>query len=247
MRIKLIGCKVFTREMYRLCSVSPNRIEIVWMPTRLHTNPQKELAPALQEMIDRVETGEDAECDAICLGYGLCSMGIVGLHSSRFPLVVPRVHDCITLLLGSRERYQELFDAHSGGIYWYSAGWIEQFKTPGRGYDEQARYMDYVERFGEDNAQYLIETEREWTKNYDCAVLIRWNDIDRSEYADFTRRAAQEGGLDYLEETGSDCLLKKMTDGNWDDDFLIVPPGHRIVYTGDERLIDCVPMDEKKE
>ena len=62
-------------------------------------------------------------------------------------------HDCITLLLGSRDRYSELFDRYSGGTYWYSPGWIEQFKTPGRGYDEQTRYMEYVEKYGEDNAE----------------------------------------------------------------------------------------------
>jgi len=38
--------------------------------------------------------------------------------------VVPRAHDCITLLLGSKERYAKLFGERPG-TYWYSAGWLE--------------------------------------------------------------------------------------------------------------------------
>ena len=76
------------------------------MKAALHKNPQAELRPALQRVIDEVEAGEETY-DAILLGFGLCSMGIVGLHSSKMPLVVPRAHDCITMLLGSRETYQK--------------------------------------------------------------------------------------------------------------------------------------------
>ena len=59
--------------------------------------------------------------DAILIGYALCSNGVVGLTSRRIPLVIPRGHDCITLLLGSKELYRDYFDSHRG-IYWYSSG-----------------------------------------------------------------------------------------------------------------------------
>ena len=169
MKLKLIGCQVFLRELYLLCAHSPHSIQIRWMPTDLHTRPQSDLRPALQAEIDKIEA-EDDPCDAILLGYGLCSMGTVGLQARSLPLIIPRVHDCITLLLGAREKYQELFDRYSGGIYWYSPGWIEQFKTPGRGYDEQTKYMEYVEKYGEENAEYLIEVEKSWIQHYSLAA-----------------------------------------------------------------------------
>ncbi len=237
----LIGCQVFQRELYWLCARAPRPVEIRWMPTSLHTKPQAELRPALQREIDRIEAEED-ECEAILLAYGLCSMGTVGLKSRRIPLIIPRAHDCVTLLLGARERYQELFDRYGGGVYWYSPGWIEQFKEAGRGFDEQAKYMEYVEKYGEENAEYLIEVEKGWTQNYRLAALIVWPQLDMPAFEEVTRRAAERENLEYLRLSGSDCLLKKLIYGQWDDDFLRVEPGQTIAFAPDEALMkaeDC--------
>ena len=238
MKLVMLGCKVFSRELYALCAKSPNIVEIRWMKAALHKNPQADLRPALQRAIDEVEAG-DVKFDAILLGFGLCSMGIVGLHSKKYPLVVPRAHDCVTMLLGSREKYQELFDEHNGGVYWYSAGWLEQMDTPGRGYDEQAKYMDYVEKYGEDNAQYLIEVEKSWVQTYECAALIRYPGLPNDRYAEMTREAAKKMELDYIEAPGDDSILRRLVDGEWDEDFLVTRPGQKIVFTGDEDLIDA--------
>lgn len=234
----MLGCKVFSRELYALCAKTPHAVEIRWMKAALHTNPQSDLRPALQAAIDEIDNG-DEQYDAILLGFGLCSMGIIGLKSKKYPIVVPRAHDCITMLLGSREKYQDLFDEYSGGLYWYSAGWLEQMTTPGRGYDEQAKYMDYVEKYGEDNAQYLIEVEKGWTQAYSCAALIRYPGLDNERYAEMTREAAKKMELEYIEAEGDDTLLRKLVYGEWDDNFLVMEPGKKIVYTGDESIIDA--------
>ena len=34
-------------------------------------------------------------------------------------------------------------------------------------------------------------------------------------------------------------LLRKLVNGEWDDDFLVVPPGWRVVATHDERIIEA--------
>lgn len=236
MKLKLIGCQVFLRELYMLCAQSPHSIQIRWMATDLHTKPQTDLQPALQAEIDKIENETD-ECDAILLGYGLCSMGTVGLKARSIPLVIPRAHDCISLLLGSREKYQEIFDKYNGGVYWYSPGWIEQFKTPGRGYDEQAKYMEYVEKYGEENAEYLIEVEKSWMQNYSCAALIEWPELADTRFDEITRDIAKKEELEYLRVTGENTLIKKLVWGEWDDAFLTVQPGQKIVYSADERLI----------
>lgn len=236
MKLKLIGCQVFLRELYMLCAHSPHSIQIRWMPTELHEQPQKKLRPALQAEIDRIEAESDP-CDAILLGYGLCSMGTAGLTARSIPLIVPRAHDCITMLLGARKRYQEVFDRYNGGVYWYSPGWIEQFKTAGRGYDEQAKYIEYVEKYGEENAEYLIEVEKSWMQHYSCAALIEWPELKDDRFDAFTRKAAADGNLEYLRLTGEDTLLKKLTWGEWDGEFLRVEPGQTIAYSADERLI----------
>ncbi|NLG24276.1 MAG: DUF1638 domain-containing protein [Clostridiales bacterium] len=243
MKYILIGCKVLTRELYLLCARSKNVVEIRWMEAALHEHP-KDLRAAIQREIDRIDQEADTDVDAILLGFGLCSMGIAGLKAGRVPLAAPRAHDCITLLLGSRARYQQLFDEHQGGVYWYSPGWIEQFKTPGRGYGDQEKYMDYVEKYGEDNAQYLIEVERGWTQNYSLAALIKWPAFPEEPYASITRKAAEDSGLQYLRAEGEDTILRKLIEGEWDGDILVLRPGQTLVYAGDERVI-CAKEGEE--
>ena len=62
--------------------------------------------------------------EAILIGYGLCSNGIMGISSNKYKLVIPRAHDCITFLLGSKEKYSKYF-TDMPGTYWYTMSWIE--------------------------------------------------------------------------------------------------------------------------
>ena len=172
MRIAVIACKVLLRELYYLSWNSPHIVEIWPVKQGLHCEPDN-LRRKLQATVDAIEADEDIS-DAICLGYGLCSNGVAGISSQKVPIVIPRGHDCITLLLGSKERYRELFDSHSG-VYWYAPGWIEQSHQPGKERYELL-YRQYVEKYGEDNAEYLMDMEQNWMKIYNWAIYIDWQD-----------------------------------------------------------------------
>ena len=111
MRLKLISCEIFYREMCAAVARSIHLIDITFLPKGLHDIGQEQMLPRLQEAVDAVDA---SRYNAILLGYGLCNLGIVGLTARSIPLVIPRAHDCITLFFGSRRRYQEYFDAHPG-------------------------------------------------------------------------------------------------------------------------------------
>jgi hypothetical protein len=213
------------REAYFCAARSKNVADIVLMPQGLHDEPDK-LRTEVQKALDNVHDIQGRAYDASLLGYGLCSNGIVGL-SAKIPVVVPRGHDCITLLLGSKDRYQEYFDTHRG-VYWYSAGWIESGKQP-----SQERYErtleEYRQKYGEDNAQYLMEVEQDWIRQYNWATFIDWNLTNSDGYRDYTRRCAEFLGWNYDELTGSPTLMQKLVDGRWDEDeFLVIEPGRKI-------------------
>ena len=40
-----------------------------------------------------------ADTETIILGYGLCSMGVVGLKATHSMLIIPRQDDCIAIFL----------------------------------------------------------------------------------------------------------------------------------------------------
>jgi hypothetical protein len=213
------------REAYWCAARSKNVIDIVLMPQGLHDEPDK-LRSEVQKALDTIHDIQGRPYDASLLGYGLCSNGIVGL-SARIPVVVPRGHDCITLLLGSKDRYQNYFDSHRG-VYWYSAGWIESGKQPGKERYEKT-LKEYQEKYGEDNAQYLMEVEQDWIRQYNWATFIDWDFVDSDEYRDYTKRCAEYLGWNYDELNGNPALMQKLVDGQWDDDeFLVVEPGQKI-------------------
>ena len=234
-KYKVIACKVMMREMYHLAAQSKNSIDILWLKQALHNTPDI-LRERVQSAIDDAER-EEEDYDAIILGYCLCSNGIVGLRTKKTPLVIPRGHDCVTMLLGSKERYREIFDSHKGGIYWYSPGWIEQSLQPGRERYEKS-LAEYIEKYGEDNAQYLMEMEQGWMREYNCALYVDWNMTDNAEYVKYTKECADYLGWKYRKEEGSSSLVRDMFEGDWDDErFLVVPPGMTIKPSYDDRVV----------
>ena len=227
MRLKFVTCKVMQREAYLCASRSRNIIDIVQMPQGLHDTPDL-LRSEVQKELDKTADVSGKSYDAVLLGYCLCSNGITGLHSD-IPVVVARGHDCMTLLLGSRHRYQDYFDTHKG-IYWYSIGWIEQCNTfrPGKERFEKI-LSEYTDKYGEDNAQYLMEMEQNWINEYKRATFIDWGLQGTQAAKAYTRECAAFMHWEYDEIKGNPSLMQRLLDGDWDDeDFLVVKPGQTI-------------------
>ena len=213
------------REAYFCAARSRNVVDVVLMQQGLHDEPQK-LRSEVLKALDNTCDIQGRPYDASLLGYGLCSNGVAGL-SAKIPIVVPRGHDCITLLLGSKDRYQEYFDSHRG-VYWYSAGWIESGKQPSRERYEQL-LEQYKEKYGDDNARYLMEVEQSWIGQYNWATYIDWGLANSDEYRDYTKRCAEFLTWSYEELKGSSDLMQRLVDGRWDEEeFLVVKPGQTI-------------------
>ena len=225
MRLQLITCEVMQREAYYCAARPKNVVDVVLMEQGLHDEPDRlrtEVRKALENILDI----QGRQYDASLLGYGLCSNGIVGL-SAKIPIVVPRGHDCITLLLGSKDKYQKYFDSHRG-VYWYSPGWIESDKLPGKERYENT-LKEYQEKYGDDNAQYLMEMEQGWMKQYNWATYIDWDFVNSNEYREYTKRSAEFLNWNYDELKGDPVLMQKFVNGNWDkSEFLVVKPGWKI-------------------
>ena len=213
------------REAYYCAARSKNVVDVVLMEQGLHDEPQRlctEVRKALENTLDI----QGRPYDASLLGYGLCSNGIVGL-SAETPIVVPRGHDCITLLLGSKDKYKEYFDSHRG-VYWYSPGWIESGKQPSKERYEKL-LEEYKEKYGDDNAQYLMEVEQSWMKEYNWATFVDWGLTDSGEYKNYTKRCAEFLHWNYDELKGSADLMQRLIDGDWhENEFLVVKPGQKI-------------------
>ena len=174
-RYLCIACEVLARPLYQIAATSPNTIDIQLVKRSLHDEPNK-MRAKLQKKIDLME---NRNYEAVLLGYGLCGNGTVGLQARGLPLVIPRVHDCIALLLGDPKRYMDEFEKNPG-TYWYSQDFAERadhsgkFSSQGPISDEALakQYDAFLIQYGKENADYLIETLGAWQKRYTRAAFI---------------------------------------------------------------------------
>lgn len=182
----------------------------------LHLRPQ-ELRKSLQEKIDHASQ----QADALLLGYGLCSMAVVGLRASGAHLVIPRVDDCIAIFLGSCNAYKEQAKKEPG-TYYLTKGWMEVGDSPFH------EYQRLVDKFGEAKAERMT---RLMLKNYTRLGFINTGQYQIEHYRQLARQTAEKFSLRFEEIEGSPALVKKLVFGPWDDEFLVVEPGQTIQYT----------------
>ena len=95
-------------------------MDATFLPAGLHDTGAKSMRQRIQQEIDAANV---SDYDNIVLGYALCGMGVAGLKAPAIPLVVPRAHDCITLLMGSREKYHSDYFKANTGVYFRSVAW----------------------------------------------------------------------------------------------------------------------------
>jgi len=242
LRLKLIACEILFREFCAAAARSVNRVDVEFLPKRLHDLGQAGMFARLKGVVEEVD---QSQYDAVLLGYALCSNGIVGLAAGDIPLVVPRAHDCISLFLGSKEQYLEYFQSHPG-VYFKTSGWIERGEGPEQftGDSVQKRnsmnqtYEELAAKYGEDNARFLYEQLSEMTHNYGRLTYIEMGIEPDDRFERYAREEAAELGWDYERLTGDMSLIQDLLDAHWDDErFLVVQPGSQVSASFDERII----------
>lgn len=247
MFLKVIACEIAARELYYAAARSSNLIDLELLTQGYHDTP----GAGREEVQKRIAAAPAGKYDAIVLGYGLCSSILAGLTTAHTPLVIPRAHDCITFFLGSKERYQRCF-AERPGTYYYTSGWLEYSKRRGgkgsvwggaslpagasQGFGNV--YEEWVRKYGEDQAKYLVEEMGRWARAYSHGTLIDFEFARHLKLHEQVRQVCAEKGWQYDEIQGDLGLLEAMLEGRWEESaFLVVRPGQKVVATFDESVI----------
>lgn len=242
MHLKLIACEILYRELCAAVARSVNQVDVEFLPKGLHDIGQAGMSARLGEVLAAVD---ESKYDAVLFGYALCSNGLVGLRARGIPLVIPRAHDCITLFLGSKERYLDYFYSHPG-VYFKTTGWIERgdglHQIPQDSIEHKTgmaqTYEELVAKYGEDNARFLFEQLGNMTRNYSGLTFIEMGIEPDDRFERTARQQAAERGWKYEKVAGDMALVQQLVDGPWDADrFLVVPPGSRVVPSFDDGII----------
>jgi len=209
---RVIACETVIEEMLPFL---PSDVPHEVLDFGLHINPA-ELKKVLQEKIDEASP----KAEVLLLGYGLCSMAVVGLKATTATLVIPRTDDCIAIFLGSCNAYKEQ-SKKEPGTYYLTKGWIEAGDTP----FEEHKLL--IEKYGEEKAERMT---RLMLKNYKRLAFINTGMYEIKRYQEYSRQTAERFNLRYEEIEGSPDLVKKIVFGPWDGEFVVIPPGGTVTY-----------------
>lgn len=232
MHLKLISCNVFQREASWCIARSPHVIDPEYTELGEHARSAG-LRQLIQGKIDAAEASGKSY-DAILLLFGLCGNATAGLQARKTRLIIPRAHDCCTILLGSRAKYAEHFgDAPSTPFS--SAGYLERgsyfLRTTEDGQPGVQigdAYQALVEKFGEEDARY-IWAEMNPDHGNNKAVFIDLPQTSHLGYAEKFAAKAAAAGKESVRLDGDIRLIDQLLLGDWNEkEYLIVPPGSAI-------------------
>jgi N-methylhydantoinase A/oxoprolinase/acetone carboxylase beta subunit len=250
--IAVIACGVLAADLKHLANKLEMNLTFHFLPGGLHSTPDR-LRTELQKTIDSISSCDQTPT-RIVIGYGVCGRGTVGLHARQIPLVIPRVHDCIALFLGSDGKYREQFSAHPG-TYYLSAGWIEEnggqgpktnMGSDGAAHPLYSTYDQLAEAYGTDNADYIRDFMQSWTRNYTRSAYIDTGVGKQKEhYARKAEDMASRFDWDYARLSGThDLLIEALNTTNTTDNILVVPPETTVRYDAIRRRLDTTHPED---
>ena len=238
MYLKFLCCDVYARIACDLVSKSPHIIDLEFIPMLVHMEPRK-LGETLKRKITQSTenpTGIGPVYDALILGFGLCGNAVIGLSCS-VPMIIPRVHDCCTVHLGSKDRFAQVF-GDKLSARWCSTGYYERGKLNAIGFSDLEQlsnhktteeYRGYLEMYDEETADYIWETLHPKMEEIESVYI----EIDGFEYSNAKElyRADMEGAdVRLITVAGDISMLQDLVNGNWDNErFLTVQPNKGIV------------------
>lgn len=215
----IIACRVLQSLLQEL-TPAQTAANAVFLDYGLHRQPAK-MTSELQAQIDAIQ-----EPSLILMGYGLCGKGLAGIKSGRHTLKIPRVDDCIAILLGSRQAYRREFSAVPG-TYYLSKGWLESGSHPLKEYEE------YSQKYGSKKAAWIMDQQY---RNYERLALVGHSQSDLEKYrpqALEVARYCRQWDMRYEELLGSGDYVRRLVDiaavpADSDENFVIIPPGGQI-------------------
>ena len=188
----ILTCSSLERYVKRAQEKMHTNYPIIVIDRIYHVEPATMKTVIWQELEKRKR-----KPDTILAAMGFCG-GVWDQVRAQVRTVIPRVDDCVSLLLATDDRY------------------IPNRKESGHLY----LYEDEPEKF---SVLSLLKDYRKASKEFqgldEETLFHMW--FDQYYFLDMIHAA-----LDYVQ--GSNRILEKLVSGEWDEQFLVAEPGHLI-------------------
>lgn len=211
MRTVILACKTLRNELQLALRETGTTSPAIYVDSSLHVG-REALRRAIQAEVDLIT---DADALLMCLGY--CGNSLMGVKSRCCKIVIPRVADCISLLLGSAAaRKRKCAEMNT---YFFTQGWLTHEKNIIKEYER------CLAVYGRQRTVRIMKT---LLGNYRRFTVIDTGAYPLETVAPQVREFAAKLGMIHETIPGSQRLLHKLLLGQWDEDFIILEPGQEI-------------------
>lgn len=210
----ILACQTMRDEVELVLQQLGISYPVVYMESGLHSFPEL-LHQKVQAQIDALDTA-----DVILMAYGCCGNGLVGIKSTKAKLVIPRIDDCISLLLGSKKERESI----PNGIctYFITKGWLDPEGNV------MWSYREWIERYGEQKALRII---KKMLNNYTRFMIIDTGAYSIEGIMPKIKEFCEKSNMQYDVAPGSLRLLRLLLTGPWDSEFLVLNPGQESLLS----------------
>jgi hypothetical protein len=220
----IVACRTITDELNMAISETGCKYPVLWIESGLHTDTQS-LKKRIQEELDHISNVEQ-----VLLAFGYCGNALIGLKSSNYRIVFPRVDDCVTLLLGSCRKRKEVSEEE--GTYFLTKGWLD-FEN-----NIWSEYKETVKRHGKNRADRAYKII---LKHYKRLGVIKTDAFPLKGFLEKTQQVAKDLNLKQEIIPGTLRYIKKLLTGPWDKEFVLVSPNETItlqhIYGNDSEQV----------
>ena len=208
----MIACNTLKTEIEHVASVNGIKRRTVWLESKLHNVPTN-LKDKLQQALDEVQ-----DADRVLLGYGNCGNVVQGLVAGDFEIIVPRLDDCISLVMGSQRR-REQYSRDNHALY-FTDGWMDQ------GHNIIDDYQGVVDKYGEEEAEDIFAM---MYVHYDTMAYLDTGLYDVEELMNRTRFISELTETVQKVEPGTLAYVERLVCGPWPDDLFVRIAPHEVV------------------
>lgn len=195
--------------MKKAITVTESNLSVIWINSKYHLNPNM-LRLKLQQEIDDLQ-----EVDNILFAYGSCGGGLIGLKANTANLIIPKMDDCISILLCRPDKK----NIRKAKTFFVTKAWIDS----GEGLISE--YERAVERYGVVKAERIFKI---MFNSYKYLMLIDTSSYNMGNYIPIAKEIAHVTKLDFIIGLGYTWLLEKLLIGPYDKDFCVISKGEEV-------------------
>ena len=211
----IIACKTLEDEILLAMKNTGLQFPVEYIESGLHERPKK-LAEAVTDLFGKVEA------DRVIMPLGQCGNSLIGVAAGDFELIMPKVDDCLSLLIGSTAEKARI--GAEDRAFFLTDGWLRGESTI------MSQYARSVEKYGEDTALSILEM---MYAHYETIGLIDSGAASVEELYDKTAEVAGLLGLERKIYPGTVRYIEDLLTGPWDSDRFIVKKAFETISADD--------------